>query len=72
MEYCDKCKIHLVDRNIYGCNSDRSIGPFQLDLCAVCYNEFRKLVREWMKNDLWAEFDQHRHNNETVGKVNLK
>lgn len=64
MLYCDKCKNHIAQRHINGRNNDMSFGPFAIDLCARCYTEFRKLVSNWVKNDLWSEVDEHKHSNE--------
>jgi DNA-directed RNA polymerase subunit M/transcription elongation factor TFIIS len=64
MIYCDKCKNHLVQRHVNGRNSDHSFGPFAIDLCARCYNEFRKLVSDWVKNDTWSEVDAQSHSDE--------
>lgn len=50
-------------------------GPLCIDLCQVCYNELRDMLRKWTNNKCWAEHDQHCHNNEGAGivyKVNLK
>ena len=66
MLYCDKCKNHLAQRNIRGCNTvDHSFGPFTLDLCAQCYNEFRAIVGDWLNNKTWDEADAQAHSNET-------
>lgn len=66
MVYCDKCQAHVPDRTIRGCNSDNTFGPFCIDLCQVCYNELRDMLRKWTNNRCWAEHDQRRHNNETT------
>ena len=66
MLYCDKCKNHLVQRRIHIYNSDHSFGPFAIDLCARCYNEFRKLISDWVKNDLWSEVDGQAHSDENI------
>jgi hypothetical protein len=71
MVYCDKCRAHVPSRTIRGCNSDNTFGPFCIDLCPMCYNEFRKMLIKWTNNQCWAEHDQHRHNNENI-KVDLK
>lgn len=66
MLYCDKCKNHLTQRNIRGCNIvNHSFDPFTLDLCTKCYNEFRTTVRDWLNNQVWAEADAQAHSNET-------
>lgn len=69
MFYCDKCRNHLAVRHIQGCNHDHSFGPFALDLCARCYNEFRTTVHNWTANNVWAEADAHAHANENTGKL---
>lgn len=64
MLYCDKCRNHLAQRHIHGCNSDHSFGPFQLDLCPQCYNELRSVIADWTQNTVWTEVDAHAHANE--------
>lgn len=51
MLYCDKCKNHPVQRNVRGCDIvDHSFGPFVIDLCPICYNEFKATVGDWLNN----------------------
>lgn len=69
MFYCDKCRNHLAERHIHGCNHDHSFGPFTLDLCPRCYNEFRTVVADWTKNTVWSEADAHAHSDETSGNI---
>lgn len=64
MIYCDKCRNHIAQRHVNGRNNDMSFGPFAIDLCTRCYNDFRKLVSDWVKNDTWSEIDGQAHSNE--------
>ena len=68
MIYCDKCKNHLAQRNVRGCNTtDHSFGPFTIDLCPRCYNEFRATVAVWLNNNnIWEEADVQAHLNENM------
>ena len=50
MIYCDKCQANIPYRTICGCNRDHTFGPFCIDLCPECYNEFRDMLRKWTNN----------------------
>lgn len=64
MLYCDKCKNCLAQRHVRGWSKTGKLGPFVIDLCARCYNEFRAVIANWLNNDTWAEADQCEHSNE--------
>lgn len=64
MLYCDKCKNHIAQRHVNGRGNDMSFGPFAVDLCARCYNEFRTVVADWLNNNVWREVDEQSHSDE--------
>lgn len=66
MLYCDKCKNHIAQRHVNGRGNDMSFGPFAVDLCPRCYNEFRTVVADWLDNDVWSEVDGQAHSDESM------